>query len=139
MTTLAKDTPRAYELGTQDLNDVPIITDDIVYEGAACGFSSSRIRPLVAADVFAGFAKEQCDNDGGAAGAKDVKMIARGKVVLSVTGVTAITDVGSTVYATDDDTFTLTSSGATAIGKILRWISGTSVVVAFETPALRSI
>jgi len=138
MATLTKDTPRAWEL-EHHLNELPIIADDIVYEGAACGFSSGRIRPLVAADVFAGFAKAQCDNDGGAAGAKNVKLIDAGDVVLNVVGVTAITDVGSTVYADDDNTFTLTSSSNTAIGKITRWISGTQCVVHVEAPSRRSI
>jgi hypothetical protein len=33
--------------------------------------------------------------------------------------VTGVGDIDDTVYATDDDTFTKTSSGATAIGKIV--------------------
>jgi len=138
MATLTKDQPRAYEL-EQHRNDLPIIADDIVYEGACCGFSSGLIRPLVAADLFAGFAKYQCNNDGGAASAKNVQLIDEGDVVLNVTGVTGVTDVDDVVYADDDNTFTKTSSSNSAIGKITRWITGTQCVVHFEAASRRSI
>ncbi|GEM_PF-3560878 len=39
MTTLATDKPRDYELG--DHNDLPAITGDILYEGAAVGLNGS--------------------------------------------------------------------------------------------------
>ncbi len=35
MTTLAVDKPRAFQLG--EMNDIPMIGDDIIYEGAAVG------------------------------------------------------------------------------------------------------
>jgi hypothetical protein len=138
MTTLAKDTPRAYEMG--EVNDLPIIANDIIYEGAAVGDNGSGYaRPLVAADPFLGFAKEECDNTGGDAGAKRVKVQEKGKIVLNVTGVSGVGDVGDAVYADDDNSFTKTSSSNTAIGKVARWISGTQCVVAFESLQLRSI
>jgi hypothetical protein len=138
MTTLAKNSPRDFVLG--DLQDLPVVATDIIYEGAAVGENGSGyFRPLVAADPFAGFAQSQADNSAGAAGAINVRVKPRGRIVLSVTGVTAVTDEGSTVYASDDDTFTLTSSGNTAIGKIVRYISGTSVEVYFESASYRSL
>ena len=54
-------------------------------------------------------------------------------------GVTAISDVGATVYALDDNVFTLTSTDADAIGKITRYESGTTVLVYFQATALRSL
>lgn len=138
MTTLAKNSPRDFVLG--DLQDLPVVATDIIYEGAAVGENGSGyFRPLVAADPFAGFAQSQADNSAGAAGAINVRVKPCGRIVLSVTGVTAVTDEGSTVYASDDDTFTLTSSGNTAIGKIVRYISGTSVEVYFESASYRSL
>lgn len=138
MTTLAKNSPRDFVLG--DLQDLPVVATDIIYEGAAVGENGSGyFRPLVAADPFAGFAQSQADNSAGAAGAINVRVKPYGRIVLSVTGVTAVTDEGSTVYASDDDTFTLTSSGNTAIGKIVRYISGTSVEVCFESASYRSL
>ena len=68
-----------------------------------------------------------------------VRVRTRGRVILSVTGVTAVTDEGSTVYASDDDTFTLTSTSNTAIGKVTRYISGTTVEVYFEAASFRSL
>ena len=53
--------------------------------------------------------------------------------------VTAVTDEGSTVYAADDDSFTLTVGSNTPIGKVVRYISGTSVEVYFEAASFRSI
>ena len=138
MTTLAKNSPRDFVLG--DLQDLPVVATDIIYEGAAVGENGSGyFRPLVAADPFAGFAQSQADNSAGAAGAINVRVKPCGRIVLSVTGVTAVTDEGSTVYASDDDTFTLTSSGNTAIGKIVRYISGTSVEVYFQSASYRSL
>lgn len=59
--------------------------------------------------------------------------------MLSVTGVTGVGDVGTTVYASDDDTFTLTSTSNTAVGKIARYISGTKVDVEYEADYAQSI
>lgn len=138
MSTLADNKPRDYETGK--FNDLPVIANDIIYEGAAVGENGSGyFRPLVAADPFAGFAVRKADNAGGVAGAVKVKVEQKGRIQLAVTGVTAVTDEGSTVYATDDDTFTLTASGATSIGKIIRWITSTTCIVAFEALSVRSI
>ncbi|MBV2206655.1 MAG: hypothetical protein KUL87_14635 [Pseudomonas sp.] len=138
MTTLSINKPRDFVLG--ELQDLPVVASDIIYEGAAVGENGSGyFRPLVAADAFAGFAERQADNSAGAAGAVSVRVKTRGRVILSVAGVTAVTDEGSTVYASDDDTFTLTSTSNSAIGKIVRYISGTTVEVYFEASSFRSL
>ncbi|MCK9622005.1 MAG: hypothetical protein M0R47_15905 [Methylobacter sp.] len=141
MATLAVDKPRTYAVhGAEYDSDVPMIASDIIYEGAAVGENGSGyFRPLVAADPFAGFALKRADNATGAAGAVNAHVRARGTIILAVTGVTAVTDEGSTVYASDDDTFTLTLTSNTAIGKVARYISGTQVEVFFEAVSLRSI
>lgn len=137
MTTLASDNPRIYEIG--EFNELPVVASDIIYEGAAIGDSSGNARPLVATDVFQGFAARKADNSSGSAGDVRVKVRQKGFIQLSVTGVTGVADEGSTVYASDDDTFTLTSTGNSSIGKVARFISGTTVLVYFEAAALRSI
>lgn len=54
---------------------------------------------------------------------------------VSVTGVTAIADVGDLVYATDDDTLTKTATiNVLAIGRIVEFHSGTTVDVHLFTP-----
>lgn len=145
MATLAADKPRTFELngGDPSWNEVPIIANDTVYAGAAVGQSSTSGtgRPLAGGDDFLGFCVEQCANEGGAASAKRIKMRDEGTVKLSVTGVSSVSTgrPGLAVYASDDDTFTLTATGGTAIGKINRWITGAICMVDFEALTARSI
>lgn len=138
MTTLAVDKPRAFELG--DIQELPMIASDIIYEGAAVGDNASGLaRPLVAGDPFLGFAERTVDNSAGAASAKAVRVRMQGQVQLAVTGAASTADVSETVYAADDDTFTLTAGSNTAIGKVARWVSGTQCVVAFQALYARSL
>lgn len=138
MTTLAADKARAFELG--DIQELPMIASDIIYEGAAVGDNASGLaRPLVAADPFLGFAERTVDNSTGAASAKNVRVRTRGQVQLTVVGASSAADVSETVYAADDDTFTLTAGSNTAIGKVSRWVSGTTCIVAFEALPFRSL
>jgi len=127
MTTLAVDKPRVEELGAQ--NDIPVIASDIIYEGAAVGVvkASGHARPLAAGDKFAGFAISQCDNSLGAAAAKNVKVLSKGKMKLAVTGA-VITDLGMPVYASDDDTFSFIPTGV-FVGFVSRFISAGVVIV----------
>ena len=110
-------------------------------EGAAVGESSSAgtMRPFVYADTFWGFAVSQCDNSAGAASAKNVRLRMRGVAKLTVATAASAADNGAAVYATDDNTFTLNSSAATQIGKVLAWITSTSCWVYFEGAPVRSI
>lgn len=141
MTTLATDAPRVYEVNLDpDFDEAPAVATDIIYEGAAVGDNASGYaRPLVAGDAFWGFAHTRCDNSTGAAGAKRVKLRQRGNIQLTVVGASAVTDKDNAVYASDDNTFTLSSTGNTQIGKVKRWVSGTTCVVAFEAVAARSV
>jgi hypothetical protein len=139
MATLAADKPRIFDEGYAFLsNEHPIIADDIVYAGAAVGESSSAgtARPLVAADNFLGFATEKCDNSGGDASAKRVKVRMAGVARLTVTGAASEADTGESVYASDDDTFTMTGAGNTLIGRIIRWVSSTTCMVHFQASTM---
>jgi len=129
MATLAADKSRAYELGEH--NDLPVIAADIIYEGSAVGDNGAGYaRPLVAGDPFRGFAFAKADNSAGAAGDINVRVRRCGDIVLPIAAL-AITDVGKDVYASDDDTFTLTQSTNTRIGKVKRFIATGSGVVCF--------
>lgn len=140
MTTLAKDKPRQFAVPRATTNRHAMIATEIIYEGAAVGDNGSGLaRPLVAQDPFVGFATRRADNSAGAASALKVEIVERGRVLLSVTGVASADDQGATVYASDDDTFTLTSSGNTAIGKVVQWVSGTTCWVEFEAVQVRSL
>lgn len=141
MTTLAADKPRKFLNVDQEVqNGLPCVTADIIYAGALVGDNASGYaRPLVAGDEFWGVCKDKCDNSGGANGAKNVEVKARCFIEVDVTGASAVTDVNSTVYASDDDTLTLSSTSNSTVGKIIRWISGTTCVVKLEAAYLRSI
>lgn len=142
MSTLAADKPRTYEFVNVDkINELPVIASDIIWEGSGVGElnDTGTYQPLATGstiDKFAGFCTEKVDNSAGSAGAKRVKVIEEGCIVVAVTGASAITDVGKDVYMTDDDTFTLTNSGVW-VGKVKRWILSTSCVVDFKAFRLR--
>lgn len=145
MTTLAVDKKRIFLLdGSEQYADVPVVATDIVYEGAAVGESSSAGtgRPLVGGDVFLGFAVRRCDNAAGSANDRRIRVMTRGSIAgLAVTGVDNIDDLGVTVYAIDDNSFTLTSStGHTSIGKLISYdaVSGFGTVY-FEATGFRSL
>lgn len=131
MTTLAANKPRAYEQGNR--NDLLMIASDIIYEGAAVGIvaGSGHARPLAAGDKFAGFAVATADNSAGVAAAKAVRVITEGLIQLPVTSV-AITDIGKAVYASDDDTFVLTQSTNSYVGRVHRFVSSGVAIVAFD-------
>lgn len=131
MATLATDKQRPYELG--DLNSLPMVATDIIYEGAAVGIvaASGNARPLTAGDAFAGFCIQNADNATGSAGDVRVQVKTHGEVQLPVANVAA-TDLGKPVYASDDDTFVLTATGNSYIGKVKRFVSTGVAVVAFD-------
>lgn len=138
MTTLTENTPRAFQIG--DNEDYPVLAADIIYEGAAVGENGAGFaRPLVAGDAFLGFAERQADNSDGSAGEIDVSVKKRGSVVVDVVGVSAITSNDRpAVYASDDDTFTLTATSNSLVGYVSRWISGTTCVVEFDALAVKA-
>lgn len=134
MTTLAANKPRKMEIG--DRNEFPVVASDIIYAGAAVSLNSGNAQPLVGAQPFAGFAEAKADNSTGAAGDVKVRVIERGKIEVPVVGATGITNVGASVYASDDDTFTLTSTSNALIGTVARHVSGTTCVVAYKAAHL---
>lgn len=137
MTTLAVTTPRAYQLG--DIEEYPVIAADIIYEGAAVGENAAGYsRPLVAADVFQGFALEDADNAAGSAGDKRVKVRARGRIVLDIAALAITANDRPAVYASDDNTFTLTALGNSLIGYVSRWVSTGVAVVEFDAALVRA-
>ena len=140
MTTLAQDKKRAYGAVSKIEGALPVIAADIIYEGAAVGESASlgTVRPLVGGDTFVGMAFRKADNSAGAAGDVKVELLRQGVVDLPITGV-ATAHMGATVYATDDDSFQLTTTGGSIIGKVVEIISTGIPRVFFQATAYRSI
>lgn len=132
MTTLAADKARDYQLG--EFEDYPVIANDIIYQGAAVGENGAGYsRPLVAGDVFQGFADRQADNAAGVGGAINVRVKTRGRIVLPISGIAITANDRPPVYASDDDTFTLTKSTNSLIGYVSRWVSTGVAVVEFDS------
>lgn len=137
MTTLAADANRIYALG--DIEEYPMIASDIIYEGAAVGENGSGYsRPLVAADPFQGFAEKQVDNSAGGAGAKTVRVKARGRIKLTISGLAITANDRPAVYASDDDTFTLTSTSNSLIGYVSRWVETGVAIVEFDAALVKA-
>lgn len=120
---------------------LPIRAAVLVEAGDCCSRDSSgNIRAMTVADAtFAGFSQGRYDNADGDAADFQVRLWRRGEIELTVVGVTASSDEGATVYATAADTFTLSSTGGVAIGKITKRISGTKCRVQYEANSARSI
>jgi hypothetical protein len=130
MTTLAAAAVRRFEL--LGYNTIGAVASDIIYEGALVGENGAGYgRPLVAGDIPVGFAVDTVDNSAGAAGAKNIVLRTRDRVALTISGV-AITDIGKPVYASDDDTFTLTESTNSFVGRITRYIAANTAEVEFD-------
>ncbi len=137
MTTLAADKVREYQLG--ELEDYPVIASDIIYQGAAVGENGSGYaRPLVAADPFLGFADRIADNSAGVAGAINVRVKTRGRIVLPIAALAITANDRPAVYASDDDTFTLTPTSNTLIGYVSHWVSTGFAVVEFDAALVKA-
>lgn len=137
MTTASADILRDYQLG--EIEEYPVIAADIIYQGSAVGENAAGYsRPLAAGDVFQGFALEQCDNAAGSAGDKTVKVRTRGRVVLPIASIAITANDRPAVYASDDNTFTLTASTNSLIGYVSRWVSTGYAVVEFDAALVRA-
>ena len=115
------------------VNSQPVDAAVIIYAGSAVGQNpatgGNRQLATGGADVFAGFARDNVDNSLGVLGDKDVELDVNRQVVLDVVGLVATTPIGTSVYAIDGDSFTLTSTSNTLIGTIKRRIAGIQAVV----------
>lgn len=133
MTALSRDKGRAYESGSRAISAFPVAAAARIYEGAAVGLNSATgyARSLVSGDRCVGFATRRVDNSAGAAGAMKVEVIEQGTIRLPVTGA-LITSPGAAVYATDDDTFDLTSLAASFIGHVARFEASGFAMVRFD-------
>lgn len=131
MTALTKDTNRVYELG--NINELPVAGSEIIYQGAALSCNSSGyVKGITDGDTFAGFAEDNCDNSDGSDGAKNVRVRKKGSILLEISGLT-LADVNKSVYATDDNTFTLSSTNAVYIGQISRIDASGAALVDFAS------
>lgn len=116
-----------------------VLAATTLYEDTMAGFSGAYARGLVAADAFAGVVRYQVDNSAGASG--DLKAgLERGiEMQLTVAGSSAST-TETKVYASDNQTLTITAGSNTLIGITTEQVSGTSwwvhILTAAESAAM---
>ena len=123
---LSADTPRSYTNSPQQESAQPWQASVTAYVGSAMSRDSDgEIGPLAASEAFAGFCTKQVTASS-TAGAGNIPVITTGEVKLTVTGLDDNDDIGDIVYATDDGTFTLTSSGGVGIGRVSQIVSLTA-------------
>jgi hypothetical protein len=115
-----------------DYVELPVAASTTIYSGGLIGMlATGYVEPyvgstvattLTGSDRLIGVAKEDVDNSAGAAGAKTVKVLTSGCFYHAVSGL-AITDVGTPVYATADDTLTKVSLGNAFVGWVERFVA----------------
>ena len=129
MSNLSANTQRVYEAG--DTNNVPVKGSTEIWMGSAVGLAAGYARMLASTDTFAGFADEHQNNTSATNGAKTINVRTRGLIQLTISGI-AVTDVGSDVYASDGNTFTLTVGSNVFIGKVHRFVTTDTCIVSFD-------
>ncbi len=114
---------------SQELIDLPVDDNVKIYKGAFVGRNRATgyARCLVAGDEFLGIAYRHADNTatGHTAGGVTVRLHQSVDVVHALTGVIS-GDIGKDVYASADDTLTLTPTGNSRIGRVVA-VEATSV------------
>ena len=138
MTTRSTNIARTFAVG--DILEYPVIASDIIFEGSAVGENASGYaRPLVAADPFLGFAEAKADNSSGAAGDVSVRVKSKGYIKLPISAIAITSNDRAAVYASDDDTFTLTPGSNTLIGHVAQWVSTGYAIVEFDAARSNAI
>jgi hypothetical protein len=136
MATKTTSAAREYSIGNHQ--DYPMVAADIIYEGSAVGENGSGYaRPLLAADPFLGFCVTEADNSFGSAGDRNVRVLTRGVVKLPIAGLAITANDRPAVYASDDDTFTLTATNS-LIGYVSCWLSTGMAMVEFDAALVRA-
>lgn len=138
---LTKDTPRAYAAGIAPHTvELPIEDTVTIFEGGALmeDESDGLAIPLVGTGTsngFVGFAERGASGPNG-----DTRALVRsqGFVELNVTG-GAEAALGAAVYATDDGTFTTTSTNAKRIGQIVQHVTSTICLVWFYSYTMTKV
>jgi len=118
----------------------PVVASDIIYQGALVKHNAAGYLAPCAAEagaVFAGVAYEKVDNSAGAAGAKTCRVEKKGSFLMSSGTSLSQADVGSAVYASDDDTVSTTqATNEQLVGYIVEFISSTQVRVRIDNVAI---
>ena len=113
--------------------EYPVAAGVTIFEGAAVSENNAGYaQPLTAGRKFLGFCDRTVGNSSGGAGEVYVRVKRRGTTILDIPGLSITANDRPNVYATDDDTFTLSASGNSLIGTVLRFDAPSRGFVDFE-------
>jgi len=117
----------------QHLRTLAVKASTRIFRGALVGLdrATGYVRPLTAGDQFQGLAYEACDNSAGASGAREATLFTQGDFEFALSGA-ARTHIGRPVFATDDNTLTLSGASASYIGQIIDVPSSGRVMVRID-------
>ena len=107
----------------------PVRNGTKIWRGGMVGVDSSRnLVPInTAAAAFVGMAERDYDNSANASASTDKVSALKGAFVLTVPGATAA-NINAAVYASDDNTFTLTAGSNLQIGTIVGFDGAQTIV-----------
>lgn len=146
---LTKSKERVYAADVPEIiTELPVAAGDTIHRGAALELGAGGyLQRAVGDGTFAGFAMDDADNSGGAAGDKSVRVKLQGAVELDITtdNVSLAHVLTGIVEATDDDTFRIETGSAItgqSVGRVSRVIQtgvGGRVLCYFQGHSVRSL
>ena len=111
---------------------MPVVASDIIYKGAICKINAAGYLAPMSAEAgafMAGICQEKTDNSSGSAGDLEARVATEGVFLLTGSGFSQA-DVGSLVYASDDQTVSTTQgTNEVQVGRIVKYESATQVWV----------
>jgi len=121
MADLANNEPREKELGT--INNLPCKAATRIFYGSMVGqeAASGYCRTLVAGDLYIGMANAESNNLAGSDGEKSVLLEEVSSLEVPIAGALITTPMGTKVYASDGNTWTLTSTANSEVGTFARY------------------
>lgn len=134
MATLTTERSTLY-IDDSEFEDVPLLANAIVFQGGIVCLDASGwgTKGAVATTLKAvGIAQYNCDNTGGANGAKYVR-VRKGKHVMVNSGDVTRANIGAPCYIVDDQTVAMsTGTGTRSIAGNVADATATGVVVVFK-------
>jgi len=117
----------------QEMRSLQVATGAHVFKGALVGVTAGGYaRPLVAGDLFAGIAYEEMDNTAGADGDQSIRLYTLGDFGHALSGAT-IANLGDPVYASADDTLTLTATSNSFVGHAIDVPASGQIILRLST------
>jgi hypothetical protein len=117
----------------QELRSLQVEASKHIYKGALVGLSAGGYaQPLVAGDFMVGIAYEEMDNSSGVAGDKSIRLYTLGDFGHALSGA-SVADIGAAVYASADDTLTLTATANSYVGTVIDVPTSGEVILRLDT------